>query len=173
MTQKLLGYSKQLLVDALFELMEHKKFQEITIKELAKNAEVSRLTFYRNFDSKEDILREYYEIVFSQYLEKLDNSKDSSMQIIILACYEYWKKSENHIQLILDNQLEYFLYETFENCLCTFFQKSHIDNQLKENQMKFLISGFYFSMINWISKNKNVTSEKMVKSICDMLAIQL
>ena len=36
MTQKLLGYSKQLLVDALFELMEYKKFQEITIKELAE-----------------------------------------------------------------------------------------------------------------------------------------
>ena len=65
-------FSKQCLTDALFLLLEHKPFQKITIKELTEKAGVSRLTFYRSFDTKEDILKRYYRIHFSQYMEYLE-----------------------------------------------------------------------------------------------------
>ena len=50
---------KESLTDALFYLMSKKDFNNIAITELSKKAGVSRLSFYRNFDSKEDIIKKW------------------------------------------------------------------------------------------------------------------
>ncbi len=43
--------------EALASLMEQKSFSEITISELVRKSGVARSTFYRNYDTKEDIIR--------------------------------------------------------------------------------------------------------------------
>ena len=48
--------TKSSLQTALIYLMNKKDFAEITITELVKKAGVSRMAFYRNYNSKEDIL---------------------------------------------------------------------------------------------------------------------
>ena len=166
-------FSKQCLTDALFLLLEHKSFQAITIKELTEKAGVSRLTFYRNFHAKEDILTRYYRINFSQYLKKLDETGVSSIKGALVSCFQYWKNAENHIRLILDNHLEYFLYEPFEDFLSILLQKYHVGAHLKENQIQFLIGGLYFSMIHWVSDDANLSAEDMADSILDILAVQV
>ena len=47
------------LYEALFQLMENKKMNEITVKELCDKAGVSRISFYRNFDYISDIPFKY------------------------------------------------------------------------------------------------------------------
>lgn len=47
------------LTDALLKLLHKKPLQEISISELCAQAGVGRASFYRNFDSKEDILKTY------------------------------------------------------------------------------------------------------------------
>lgn len=44
---------------ALIQLMEKKDFCNISITELTKRAGVGRVSFYRNFVDKEDVLRKY------------------------------------------------------------------------------------------------------------------
>ncbi|MGM9972933.1 MAG: TetR/AcrR family transcriptional regulator [Clostridiaceae bacterium] len=46
------------LHEALYALMKNKPFTSITITELINKAGVSRATYYRNYNSKEQILRE-------------------------------------------------------------------------------------------------------------------
>lgn len=49
--------TKQSLQTALIYLMNKKPFEQITITELVNKAGVSRMSFYRNYTSKEDILK--------------------------------------------------------------------------------------------------------------------
>ena len=44
------------ITNTLFRLMEQKSLAEITITELVKGAGVARASFYRNYESKEDVL---------------------------------------------------------------------------------------------------------------------
>ena len=44
------------LTQALIELIEKKPFDKITITDIAEKAGVSRITFYRHFNSKTDII---------------------------------------------------------------------------------------------------------------------
>lgn len=47
--------SQQWLMEALIKLMKQKRFSNITICELSETAGVNRKTFYRHFQTKEDI----------------------------------------------------------------------------------------------------------------------
>ena len=48
---------RQYLVKALFELLEHKNYHDITIGRLAQKANISRRTFYRCFRTKDDVMK--------------------------------------------------------------------------------------------------------------------
>ena len=47
---------KSNITKALFRLMHEKSFSDISITELIRDAGVARVSFYRNYDSKEDVL---------------------------------------------------------------------------------------------------------------------
>ena len=63
--------SKKEITDALFALMQKHPYNEITVKQIILEARLAKKTFYRNFTSKEDVLRslikrrlgEYFDVV--------------------------------------------------------------------------------------------------------------
>lgn len=50
---------RESITEALVQLMERKPFSQITVTELARRAGVGRVSFYRNYDSMEDVLVRY------------------------------------------------------------------------------------------------------------------
>ena len=59
MRKKVIGTTEMLdkqMGDALIELLKEKPISKISIEELTKKADVGRATFFRHFDSKEELL---------------------------------------------------------------------------------------------------------------------
>ena len=52
---------------ALIDLMEKKPLEEISITELTKRAGVSRMSYYRSFDSKQHILEEHLQTIVRRF----------------------------------------------------------------------------------------------------------
>ena len=61
--------AKECIVTALMQLLEEKPFSAITISELTERAGVSRMTYYRNYQAKEDIFEIYLDDVLEHYRE--------------------------------------------------------------------------------------------------------
>ena len=55
------------LAYALISLMEKKPIEEISITELTKKAGVSRMSYYRSFDSKQHILEEHLQTIIRRF----------------------------------------------------------------------------------------------------------
>ena len=53
------------ITKSLLALLENKTIDDISISELCDNAGIGRASFYRNFNSKEDILRAYINLPLS------------------------------------------------------------------------------------------------------------
>lgn len=70
--------TRECLQTALVLLMSEKPFEKITVTELVKRSGVSRTAFYRNYTSKEDILEEIADILYSTLKESLDNPEYAS-----------------------------------------------------------------------------------------------
>lgn len=63
---------KNNITEALFRIMENKSFAKITVTDIIKEANVARASFYRNFDSKEDILIHFVIGIFKDFNRNAD-----------------------------------------------------------------------------------------------------
>lgn len=83
--------TKEKIYGGLSSLMEEKGFENITIEDILKKSEVSRSTFYAHFKSKEDVLSDIcntiFSHVFSSHLEKEKGHDFSSYDIFDYAHY--------------------------------------------------------------------------------------
>lgn len=83
---KMIEQSKNAFVDALFCLLEHEQFEDITIKQLTLESGYSRRTYYRYFGSKTSILDEMlakYLYSYQKYLLGLPmKPEDISRRVI-------------------------------------------------------------------------------------------
>ena len=61
---------------ALANLLVNKKWNEITIKEIVEKAGVSRSAFYRNYQSKEEVLQS---IIYDSFKEMSDSMKEMNL----------------------------------------------------------------------------------------------
>ena len=52
-------FAKNCIMDALLQLMHTKDYEQISISELARKAGGSRISYYRNYSSKDSILIDY------------------------------------------------------------------------------------------------------------------
>lgn len=85
-------FTKDCIVQALLKLMDEQPFSSISIQNIVDAAGVSRMAYYRNFDSKEDILRYHIENVTKDYLSRTEDFKPKNFQ--------------EHLQLLFDYLLE-------------------------------------------------------------------
>ncbi|WPQ68875.1 TetR/AcrR family transcriptional regulator [Weissella paramesenteroides] len=72
---------KRALVEALFRLMSQKDFSDITITELIRDAKVARATFYRNFYTKEDIVKYFLDLLQKELLAQIPEAKKQMVNL--------------------------------------------------------------------------------------------
>ena len=57
------------ITEALLQLMNKKNYENITITDIAERAGVTRITFYRNFNTKDDIVKQYVQKLYKANLQ--------------------------------------------------------------------------------------------------------
>lgn len=62
---------KDSITEALITMLDKESFEDISITDLAKRAGVGRVSFYRNFENKEDVIRQYLAKLFHVWSESL------------------------------------------------------------------------------------------------------
>ena len=68
--------AKQAIYSALVELMESEEYEDISITDIAKKAGVSRMTYYRNYKEKDDILLDRFkELLDDKYSGLISTAK--------------------------------------------------------------------------------------------------
>ena len=63
---RIAGESKLKFAEALFGLMKVYQYSEITVTQLAQEAQLSRKTFYRLFNDKDDVLSLLFEKLYNE-----------------------------------------------------------------------------------------------------------
>lgn len=145
--------------DALIELLKEKPISKISIEELTKKADVGRATFFRHFDSKEDLLS--YRLV-EIYKEYMGDSFDASYSDIdhSIKFFNYYKDTLDLHVLLLDNNLESVIFEGFRNVLIPLEKQSETDNLYTTF---FTAYGLFGVILKWIKGGCKESSEEMAK----------
>lgn len=104
-------HSSKMLYDGLARLMRDQAFNDITVTDLVKEAHVGRATFYRNFDTIEDVLRfrcdQICERYVAYYIEYRRHHDTTALIPRLKPMLRYFDKYSDIIELLLQaNQLD-------------------------------------------------------------------
>lgn len=108
------SYVKEEIARAFFQLFEEKDFPEISIKEITIKAQVSRVSFYRNYSSKEDILRYNINQKMSEWRHTTDLIKSSNFQVVIADLFEHYKQHSDFYLLLYKRGFSYLILEDIQ-----------------------------------------------------------
>ncbi len=98
--------SKKYLADALIELMKNKKYKKITNKDITQKAGLGDITIYRNFKSKDEIIKYYLSSIFEKMKKNWKDDENIGYQI-----FKFFEKNKQIIDLLYKANLQYLLID--------------------------------------------------------------
>ena len=152
----------QYITNSLFELMKVKPYNDISITEITDKAKVNRVSFYRNFTSKEDIIDKWIKSTTQNFLSKSDISyqKDSTIDYFT-KLFTHLEKYKTEAMLIYKANLFNLLKDEFDNNLINLHKKEY------SNYKSYFLAGgifnvYYFWLINGCKETPQQVAEKLV-----------
>lgn len=88
------------LTNSLLELLAVKPMGAVSISELCSHAGVGRASFYRNFDSKEGILKAYVRQIFRACIDACEKSPDRSLHEMIRILFLHYEEYRDFYSLL-------------------------------------------------------------------------
>lgn len=164
--------SREMFISALFELLEKKPYSQITISDIASQAQLARRTFYRNFTSKEDIIKAFYIKQSKEFIDFLKKEETLSVYIVAKTYFTIMGKNLRTLKLLEKNDLLYlllqfsqpFIYQSFSNNKSTSNNNDYIDLLFP-----FISGGFWSLSIAWIKDGAVKTPDEMATFISTVL----
>ncbi|MGZ9899286.1 TetR/AcrR family transcriptional regulator [Shewanella gaetbuli] len=75
--------SKKLIGDALLRLLKEQDFDDISISKITQEAGVSRMTFYRNFETKEQIVKHIMQSTHDDIFQAIQRIENPTLEHIL------------------------------------------------------------------------------------------
>lgn len=90
--------TKQWLIDAFLELLEQYSYNDITIERITKKAGLGRRTFYRHFQTKDELVEYITTLLMHEYSRTLLENNAQGLEMAAQCYFTFW---ENYIDLLL------------------------------------------------------------------------
>ena len=154
--------TRRLLRDALVLLILKKDFASITIKEVTERAEVAYITFYRHYESLDQLLIEVLDeglVELMTHIEALARQSDpSSLETEGRLIFEYIEQKADLFRILLKSQSVTRIRKKVVSNISTIFQKScvpleRLGNQVTINMASNHIATSLLSLIEWWLEN--------------------
>jgi len=144
---------KNLLADSLFIILKYKKLEDITVKELVNKANISRASFYNNYNNIYDIINYKFNIIIKNIndIYLLNKLRKGNSKTLLYNLLIYIDKNKEDFRVIRNS----FFFD-FKKQLDLIFTKNNIINYYK-------ISGSIINLILYYMDNNFELNEFMKK----------
>lgn len=154
------------LAEALISLMQHTSIDTIHIKDIAKKAGVSRMSYYRYFSTKEEILSFYMEYILKEYLSTVDTARFQSYQHI-LDSLNFFYNYRDFALCLHEANLSFLLLDALNDYIekQPGFQQQ---NPQLTYSLYYYAGALYNIFMQWILNGTKEKPEIIAKTISDL-----
>lgn len=166
--------SKHLLKTSLLRLLQKKHITQISVSALCKEAEINRTTFYRHYETPDDVLME----IASDYIKdfrKFSSSWNASHDLydeIVQLCRFIYSHSDMAKLLIRNNtndgitKIFQELSDDFVGTRKILYKGSPVDDDTLCLFSSFFSVGIYTLISRWLIEDIAKTPEEIANLIC-------
>lgn len=158
--------ARECIVEALLQLIYEKPLSAVSISELAKRAGVSRMTFYRNYASKEDIFKDALTDILDNYYEETVQKIPGGFYYDkehMVHCFSYFLQHRR----FLDGLFHCGFGDIFLKYMTVYMMKFW--NNYERRKLQAFAGVLYALYISWSQSGYRESTEEMaqlVGSLC-------
>ena len=148
--------------------MKQFSYDQITVKHIVLEAQISRKTFYRNFDSKEDVLTFCISTLLKDYTDQLQDLGKYSFSQLLNIIFPFCKSNKEFLLLLRDNNLLPLLLTILNKHILTEHDKLKKNSSLSGKYAPYIIyfnvGGIWNVMVKWLENDMH-DSEEIIKNM--------
>lgn len=176
--------TRQLLQQALMDLMREKSFQAITVQDIAERATVNRVTFYAHFEDKYALLEYTMREMFKQRLRsQLPDgslfSPENLARLILIVCELLAETGRQcpppHGQLepLMEKQIKAELYEVLYAWLAEAASGKTERRPTPEQAAMITSWAIYGAAVQWSQKEQPEPAQEFVQQVLPIIIASL
>ena len=108
-------YTREWTFEALYKLLQDNNLGDIKISAIIEKAGISRATFYRNFTSKENIVRlkvdSFYRDFYKDFVVYFAKNDPEDEQFLIQSFFKRVDEEDKLVDTVIKCNLEYMMIE--------------------------------------------------------------
>ena len=138
-------FAQNLIIEASFKLLAEKELPQITISEISSVSGVSRVTIYRNFPTKEDILKAKIYNILSYWIRYHSKaSTRSETDIMFARLFSIIIENKEIFLLLQKRNLLYLFREVLKDILGP--------SETQENFVAYTLAFYFSGTFGWIEE---------------------
>ncbi len=176
--------TKQVLKDAIVSLMAEKDFNNITVQDITRVADVNRATFYSHYQDKIDLIRKTVEEILNELeailIENIEKSSNQNTDWLrsydLLALnFKHLKQHSNFYTVMLSsNRYPRFwkrLYKIFYHATNSNVESIYSDDIPQDILNGYILGAYFGVMIQWLKKGMPYTPEYMAEKLTNIKTV--
>ena len=159
--------TKDYITIALYYLMSKKDYESTTVTDICNKARVSRMSFYRYFNNKEDIFINYCDERFEEFFAEIKEKNITDIKSFLIEIFLFLKRYARQVSVLKKAGKENLIIEKFTD-YGTYLAK-HLDLMVDNSPMTnrvlaaFLAGGTANILLLWFDLGLDVPPEEMAE----------
>lgn len=160
------------LAIALLKFMESTPFADISVTELTQKAGVSRMGYYRNYDSKLALLKDYLAQIEHDFpFIDLTAASEGEFYAFLRQVFDYLSKFELSTKILLNQGFEGLILDTLLNSkIFVEYRKKQsltcqattaLQDKSREYNLVFASGMLYHTYIHWVRQGQTETPQQL------------
>ena len=164
------------LEQGLLAMMQHARFEEISVSDLCERMNLPRKSFYRYFSSKDGALYALLDHTLLEFYETgpLEGLRGGTPTGDLDRFFSFWKSHKDLLDALLRSNLAGMLVERAvslakqEELMPGYVKKW--EETLKDIAMGFVVCGLMSMVIQWHTEGYRIPTEQMASAAVSMLS---
>lgn len=157
--------SSGMIYDALVELMKEKEYSKIRINELCERARLGRVTFYRHYDTIDDVLRKKFDDVLEEFRAyyKEYQQECAAQFTLFQPLLRFFYVHPTIVHLIFQSKQLYIMKESMHEFFKAFDEAFHCTNA--DYLVTIRVSILIGILEKWSADGMNIPPDELVRMI--------
>lgn len=151
-------YVKKQITAALLALLKEKPLSEISISELTSRAGIGRVSFYRNYESKEDILKEESERLIREWGRLYESNPESAPETLFPSLFDFYRDHKDFYTTLYHAGMSSIMMETIVSTIRITPEMQNLEAYMKS----FWAYGIYGWMLEWIKRGMQESGKELL-----------
>ena len=150
-------YVKKQILAALLDLLKEKPLSDISVSELTSRAEIGRVSFYRNYQNKEDILKEESDRLIKEWGRLYESNPDSTPESLFPSLLDFYRDHRNFYTILYNAGMSSIMMETIIGTIQILPEMPNFEAYMKS----FWAYGIYGWMLEWIKRGMHESGDEL------------